>query len=318
MWGIVCLSLAATARAEPNLPLPIRAVLYSPDGAEAIIARGNQIEVGPPGEPPARVITTNVPAIHALCLSPNGQELAVAGGRAGVTGILEFRQWPSGTLRCRTELHDDVIYSAAYLRDGAALITGSFDATVGRVSLPAGELQATWEGHSKGVLAVAAADDGMLVTAGIDEALRVRNAQGEVLRTMPQHRGTVHDLAWQPTNAEAPPGLLASAGGDQTVRFWQPPRGRLVRFARLPAIPLALAWVPGTQEVLVACEDGHIRGLDAGTVGITRDWSLYAEPALSLAVHPHGTHALVGSARGEVRHIPLANEPQPTLRSGSD
>lgn len=52
------------------------------------------------------------------------------------------------------------------------------------------------------------------------------------------------------------------------IRLWQPTIGRMVRFARLPAVPLDVAWSRGGEELVAGCDDGRVRRIDPDTVEI--------------------------------------------------
>ena len=43
--------------------------------------------------------------------------------------------------------------------------------------------------------------------------------------------------------------MVASASADRTIRIWQPTIGRLVRYVRLEAEPLSIAWLGGRFRV---------------------------------------------------------------------
>ena len=76
----------------------------------------------------------------------------------------------------------------------------------------------------------------------------------EPVRILDNHTGTIRDLATRPGDHAVP--YLASASADKTVRIWQPSIGRLVRFVRLPAEPLAIAWTSDGKRLAASCIDG--------------------------------------------------------------
>ena len=49
--------------------------------------------------------------------------------------------------------------------------------------------------------------------------------------------------------------LIASSGEDNTVRFWQPTIGRLVKFVKLPSVPLDIDWTVDGARVVAACQN---------------------------------------------------------------
>jgi WD40 repeat protein len=99
--------------------------------------------------------------------------------------------------------------------------------------------------------------------------------------------------------------MIASAGSDKTVRFWQPTIGRMVRFARLPSAPLAIDWTPDGRSVLVASEDGRLRVIDAEAAKITQDSAGIDGWAYAASATPSGG-ALVAGEKGMLKSISVA------------
>ena len=97
--------------------------------------------------------------------------------------------------------------------------------------------------------------------------------------------------------------MVASAAGDRSVRFWQPTIGRMVRYARLVAEPLDIAWLNDGSRVVVVCDDGRLRVIDSETVEVTLDIPAVAGWAYSLAVHPTDGSVVVGGVNGQVRRV---------------
>jgi WD40 repeat protein len=99
--------------------------------------------------------------------------------------------------------------------------------------------------------------------------------------------------------------LLASAGGDKTVRFWQPTIGRMVRFARLPSAPLAIDWTPDGERLLAACEDGHLRIIDADSAKVSHDVEAIDGWAYVALCAPDGASAFIAGEARQMRRIEL-------------
>jgi len=77
--------------------------------------------------------------------------------------------------------------------------------------------------------------------------------------------------------------------------LWQPTIGRLVRFARLPVEPLALAWSADGKQIGVACIDGKLRIINANTVQIEQTLDAIDGWAYALAASRDGSFAVAGS-----------------------
>lgn len=231
-------------------------------------------------------------AIHDIAFHPGGDRVAVVGGQPAQTGQVIVLAWPSCEVLSSAEVGTDVLFAAEWLNE--SLLVGSLDGAC-RVLSPDGLIQAELVGHSKGVTSLQVVGD-LIVTGSIDATLRVWDAKSHALvRTLSQHAREVVAMAVRPQNEG--PVVLASASRDRTIRFWQPQIGRMVRFARLPSVPLALVWATN-QHVAVACHDGRVRIVDYETVEIVREYPVSDLPLHSLTLR--GETLFAGQADGHV------------------
>jgi len=90
--------------------------------------------------------------------------------------------------------------------------------------------------------------------------------------------------------------------------LWQPTIGRMVRFVRLPAVPLDVKWSLDGRWIVASCDDGHVRVIDPDSVTIVRDVAALAGWAYCLTVHPTKYEIAVGGARGELKRLSLPNK----------
>ncbi len=214
-----------------------------------------------------------IKAIHDVAFRPDGKVVAIVGGDPAEFGRIELRAWPAGNILAAADRGDDVIYSVAWDERGEQLVTGdaSHQVSVWR----ADPLEVTRElvGHSRHILAVAFLQQGDLVlSAGQDQSLRVWDrATGTMRRRLDHSTGAINDLAVRPDNPGGPP-WVATVGEDRAVRFWQPTIGRMIRFARLDAVPLSVCWIEGDgpPRVAVGCDDGSVRVVHAETLEETK------------------------------------------------
>jgi WD40 repeat protein len=243
--------------------------------------------------------------VHDMAFSHDGKWLAAAGGVPGEEGAVEVYAWPEGSRRFRSNFHDDLVYAIAWRNDNAVLATASLDNTCGLVDVRTGDPMGILKGHSLGVTAVGWLADGQtLVTAGIDHSVRVWSASsGAALRVLHNHTEPVHDMAVrpQPRGSETP--MIATLSSDRTVRLWQPTIGRLVRFARLEAVPLSVVWSGDGSVILVSCGDGHVRVIDPDSVQVLHDLPALGDWAYSVAVHPESGELLVGGPGGQLKRL---------------
>lgn len=300
-FAIECGATVASA-AQP----PITAAALSPDGKHVVVGSQQGIDVRSwPELAKVRTIETRLAHVHHLAFAPDGSRLLAAGGAPREGGEVELFAWPQANKPTVRRIHDDLTCQVAWSPDGARIATAGADGAV-RLLDASGRPQATFAGHSRGVLAVAWLPSGKrLISAGLDESLRLWDADsGELLRTLDNHTEEVRDLAVRP-GGDGPLPLVASASADRTVRLWQPTIGRLVRFARLPQEPLDIAWTPDGRRLLASCIDGHLRVIDPDTVEIVRDLPAIDGWAYTVLASPDGRRALVAGARGQIKIVPL-------------
>jgi WD40 repeat protein len=298
MTAVACLCGLALLAAPP-----FTAIAFTSEGTVLAGSQAGVEEFSWPALKPLRRLPIEMGQVHDLRFAPDGELLAVAGGRPGETGEVELLAWPSGEPMRRLADHGDLVYGVAWRSDGGRLATASWDGIVRIVNLGGGPA-VTLQGHSRGVRAVSfLPGDAMVVTASADQSLRVWNAAaGELVRVLDNHTGPVHDLALRPDDDGGLP-MAASAGADGTLRLWQPTIGRLVRFARLPSEPLSVAWLPGGERLLVSCRDGKARLIDAATAEMIAELPVIDGWAYSAAVSPDGRSAAIGGAGGQLRRI---------------
>ena len=102
--------------------------------------------------------------------------------------------------------------------------------------------------------------------------------------------------------------MVASAAGDRTIRFWQPTIGRMVRYVRLEAEPLNIAWKNDGSRILAACVDGRIHVIDPEEVIVTQTVRAIDGWAYAIAVHPSDGSVAVGGTDGRIRKVELGQE----------
>lgn len=286
-------------------PAPIVAVSFAPDGDRVLAAsqEGVQVYSWPELEPAER-IATKLEQVHDVSFAPSGKQLAIAGGSPGERGGVEIWSWPEARLLRTLPAGDDVVYRAAWNVDGSVLALACADKIL-RLQPLDGSAPKLCPVHSAAVLSAAwlAADD-LVLSAGADQSIRLLAPKsGDVIRTFDNHTAAVRDLAVRSGKYDGPQ-MVASAGADRTVRFWQPTIRRLVRFAKLPVAPTAVCWTPDGSHALAACEDGRLRAIDPATVAVT-EIAGTSGCSYSVAASPDGKHAVLGGERGELRKVAL-------------
>ncbi|WP_442510428.1 WD40 repeat domain-containing protein [Novipirellula sp. SH528] len=306
--AVLMLGIIGMSQSDGGQP-PITALTISAD--DTTLVAGSQLGVhiiSWPKLDPALVHDVRFPQIHDLKFSPNGRQLLIAGGAAGEYGEWKLVSWPEFEVIATRTSHSDVIHSAAWLSDDL-FVTGAADNDLIQWRLSSGEVEElrVVHGHSRRVLCVESmSEHDLVVSAGIDQVLRVWNCKQGILaehplRNLDNHTGAVCDLAVRPGGHATP--YLASASVDRTVRFWQPTIGRLVRFARLPVEPASIAWSRDGERLAIGCSDGKLRILNPNTVEIEQTLDGIEGWIYEVTAADDGSYAVAGAGGSIARVI---------------
>ncbi|MYA69394.1 hypothetical protein F4009_13480 [Candidatus Poribacteria bacterium] len=287
----------------PTVMPPITALAFSHDGKYVVACSQAGLHIYDfPTLNLQRTIEVSARNIHALAFSPDGDRLAVGGGDPATQGIIEIFSWPEGRSIRSLRAHRDSVTAVAW-RDASSLASASLDRRIILWDLPTESPIQQLEGHSRGVSSLCFLNDKeRLVSTGVDQSVRVWDVtSGTLMRNMNNHTLPVHHLALRPGTSGLP--MIVSAGDDRTVRFWQPTIGRMVKFARLKAAPLDVAWLNNGARIVAACADGAIRLVDPDSVEVTGEIQALKGWAYALAVHPTDGSIVVGGPNAQVRRI---------------
>jgi WD40 repeat protein len=311
----ICAALLISINSAAADP-PVTAMAIAPDRAadnRPVLVTASQagVAVRLVDDPAtAERLPSDLDHVHDVEFSPDGRRLAVAGGDPSEFGVVELYSWPDRKQLLRFDGHDDVIMDVAFSPDGLQLATAGMDTTARLVDAQTGQTLQELAGHSKSLTCVQFLPDGKyLVTGSLDHSLRVWNlTTGQVVRTLNNHTQPVTSVALKPQPDSTALPVIASAGRDRTVRFWQPTIGRMMRFARLPEIAQAITWTPDGNSLLAACRDGRVRAIDPVTLQLTEpDGRQTTGWLYSLAVSPDAKQIFTGDADGSVVSLRFAN-----------
>lgn len=297
--GVFTLFAVVGSAAEP----PITAVAFAPDGKSVVaIDQSGAHEFGWPTLERLRTIETTASNLHCLAFSSTGRQLAVGGGDPAEYGSVQVLSWPEGKSVRAFDGHSDSVRSVAWVSE-AMLLSASIDREIKLWALEEGDDPiSTLAGHSRSVDAICLLTEGKtVVSAGVDQSVRVWDLESsKLIRSLNQHTKPVHALALRPAQKGLP--MVASAAGDRTIRFWQPTIGRMLRYARLEAEPLNIAWIDGSR-IAASCVDGRVRIVNADEVTVLEDLPAIAGWAYAMAVHPLDGSLVVGGSDGAVRRV---------------
>jgi len=299
--GIV--GLSPFSRAQP----PITALTFAPDDSSLVAASQAGIEVASwPALETLQKRSVGIAHVHDLKFSPDGERLLIVGGAGSEYGKWKLVSWPDFEVIATKISHADVIHSAVWLSNGQ-FVTGAADNDLIEWQVANGGAEVrVIHGHSRRVLCVETMDEqSLLVSAGIDQVLKVWNCKDGIvaeqpLRNLDNHTGAVRDLAVRPGDHAVP--YLASASVDKTVRLWQPSIGRLVRFARLPAEPTSLAWSRDGERLAVGGAGGKLRIINPHNVEIEQTFDGIDGWIFEVASAGDGSFA-VGGTGGVIKRV---------------
>jgi cytochrome c len=200
--------------------------------------------------------------------------------------------------------HGGPVRALAISADGTQAISGSFDTSAIRWSIPRNAAEQVMRFHESAVNAVAFLNDGRMVTAGADARIAVwtgGESRPDVI--FDGHQAPVAGLAVSPAG-----GWLASASWDRTIRLW-PLNGGAPRILEGNTQNVnGVAFSPDGRQVMSAGYDATLRiwPVSGGDSAIVRN---LPTPLNTVAVAPDGEIVVAGadgkvyflSAQGEMR-----------------
>lgn len=256
--------------------------------------------------------------------------LQVAGGFPAERGVWLEYQWRDGELieLARFEQDSDLFADMVTIGNPRLVWLAGRDQRITVIDPAAAMPQITQlEAHSAPVTRLLAINDATVVSASLDQSLKVWNASDLLLkRELPQHVGGVVD-ALQVAAAGTQPQIV-SLGLDRTVRLWQPLIGRMVRFARLDEVATLLfpgvterdpGAAPAPNTVWAAARTGDLWEIDLQKAIVTRTlptgelpWTAAMriktnrqEEEQADETQPTAQQVLLGGALGDLRAIRL-------------
>jgi WD40 repeat protein len=270
----------AHPRVLDGAELSVTGVAFTGSGALALGGSDGSLRLWQPSRRAMEVITAAGSPVTAVAASPDGTRLVVSDKRAelrslrAVNGSLE----PGWTVESAEPAE-----SVAFRAGGTGLATAgdavrTWNAADGR---QAGLLPGRTAGRAR---AVTADHDGKRVAAAWSESVVTVWEGKRLLWELAGHQGAVLTVAFGPR-----PGLLVSAGDDETIRTWDLALGREAAcHSRLGYRATVLAASPAGTTLAAGCADGTVRLYEGGERGSLPDWA----DAPLLVGHAHGITAM--------------------------
>lgn len=206
--------------------------------------------------------------IYAVRFSPDGLLLATADRAAGLV------IWESGTGRMYADLagHKNEIRSIAWRPDSGAVVSASLDGTIKLWDMNESKLIKSWDAHGGGAAAIAIANDGVMVSTGRDNKVKVWDAAGNAAGEMPALVEAGHEVAITVDSTHVVAGDWAG-----NVRVWTRanPADEKKLAANPPTLEMAIAVNRDRHIQLAAAAQGAVAELTAQaaqTAAVQKQW----------------------------------------------
>lgn len=231
----------------------VTAVAVTADGATAIASGVDKtVRLWTLANAAAGAVLTNPAAVRCVSVSSDGKRIAAAGDDYSV------HVWDVATAKVLQQLpgHTAAVLGVALSAEGNVVVSCSADKTVRRSQVAGQQVIVAHQGKANDV--AVSADGATIATAGDDNAVKLWDSQGRLLR---QLAGSSTPLA---RVAFSKDGKLVAAGGDplltaKDLLLWKVADGALVSKTTLPAAVTAIGFSDDSQSVAAAASDNHVR-----------------------------------------------------------
>lgn len=299
-------------------------VAFSPDGKSLASASSDgTVKLWQPQHPRSTLLSGHRATVWGVDIRPDGKFVASVGGDNAL------KLWSrEGRLVREIWGHEGGVKRVKFSPDGQLLASTSLDNTLWllRIDAIAGILsQEVLLGHEDATGPVSFSPDSRRLVSGSDDStIKIWTREGDLLKTLTQHKGSVRALDFHPDGK-----IFASGSLDGTIKLWQQ-EGQLMRSLRgHDAGIVALAFSPDGKTLLSGSRDrtlklwtldgtllstfrGHQQGVNdvafspdgetiasAGDDGAIILWHREGKQLTALRQHRQGVNGIVFSADGK-------------------
>jgi len=294
--AIVPAKVFPSAPKSYQVPIPVTALAFSPDGSRLLVSGYHEVTVWNVNDGSLVERIGNVGRrVQDIDLSPDGRRLAVACGQPGRYGEARVIDLESKSVLGSFARTGNVCFAARFSPTGDRLAIASADAAVRIVSITGGKELHAITSHSDWVTALAWSNDGKrLATASRDKTAKVFDTgSGKSLITFDDHDGEVRGVAFHADGKR-----VWSIGGDGKLRLWKIADGKQEKDLRPGGTPLGLH--SASDNLFVAATDGNVYLLNRDNGDRRREFGAHSDWSISLASHAETKRLAAGSIDGRV------------------
>ena len=330
------LLLAPTLSAKP--PAPVTALAVSPDGAWLVSGGYHEVLVWNSATGKlARRIGGLSGRVRSLAFSPDGKDVAVAGGMAGQSGAAVLLDFASGAVTPMVTAKDELL-AVAFSPDGKLVAAGGADNVAEVWNVADRHVVATLKDHTGWITGLAFSPDGKLLAAcGADQRVRVwfTTTWKSDFELPEPAAGAVTGVAFAPEGDF----LAFSVAGDDehAVRTWKPQNAFVEPDPNRPnlhatllqtrsidtgaCLPQAVSFFlapkpakgdPPHSRMLAACSDHTVRLIGTGGNTIATR-SGHTDWVYAVAPNPDGVRYATGGGDGAIKIWGAGDKPLFTL-----
>ncbi len=303
----ISVPVIATAK---GLPTPITAIAPTPDGRLVAVGLPGRVELRTPDGRRVRKTFPNIPGkVNALRFSPDGRQLAVASGIAGLNGVAQL--WDVRRTRLIREFsgHRDQLFAAELSPDGTHLATAGYDRVIRLWRVADGGVVWSNSVHNGAVFDLAFAPGGnVLASASADQTVKLwRVTDGARLDTLSQPQGELNSVRFTPDGR-----FIFATGADRRIHQWQflstnaPAINPVVasRFAHDAAIT-AMNLSPDGRHLVTAAADRSLKIWSLPDLIELHAFDLQPDIVPATAFHPTKPRLAVARLDGSIADLPL-------------